>query len=316
MIWYESVPIKILWGTWCLCWWSASHSLKTLHDAIFQGSCWMERGNRRWWNWQGKCVGRRCLSHWDLWCSVCFHRSSQIQCTTQSSAYVTSLIVDFPSLILYIDKEASKAWIIKSAKKSPQRRALGCLQWKFMINDSVGINSDWVSRNDNVISNCISQFLNHADPSPQFLTLVQEFPQLQHCKCFNQSVELASFMDALLQVKAPNPRGKIWKTKYVWQKHLLPFCHEYHLGDPCLQIPFTCANKYFLACYAISLNKGYNSWLHHQIQHNHKLYHCQLPSLHQQGVTLALLFQGQIYVNHHPHLTISQINSTLAQHDQ
>ncbi len=44
--------------------------------------------------WRGKCVGRRCLSHCDPRWSVCFHCSSQIQCTTQSSAYVTSLIVD------------------------------------------------------------------------------------------------------------------------------------------------------------------------------------------------------------------------------
>ncbi len=37
--------------------------------------------------------------HSEILGSVCFRRSSQIQCTTQSSAYVTSLIVKFSKFI-------------------------------------------------------------------------------------------------------------------------------------------------------------------------------------------------------------------------
>ena len=113
----------------------------------------------------------------------------------------------YPTALFFTDNIASEAWIQKGAKKSHAGKALGILQCALMINNPVGINADRISTTDNVIADRISRFPNHADPSPHFIALSQDFPQLQQCRRFHPSAELVStILDALLLAKWPDPR--------------------------------------------------------------------------------------------------------------
>ncbi len=100
----------------------------------------------------------------------------------------------FPPILLFTDNMASEIWIIKGAKKSPPGKALGQLQCCLMINNPMGINTDWVSTTDNIIANCISRFSNHDNPFPHFLSLAQDFLLLQNCKHFHPNAELVSYI--------------------------------------------------------------------------------------------------------------------------
>ncbi len=113
----------------------------------------------------------------------------------------------YPIALFFTDNVASEARICKGAKWSPAGKALGTLQCARVINNPVGINAECMYTINNVITDCISQFLNHNNPLPHFLNLSQDFPQLQQCRRFHPSVELVSMiLDALLLAKSPDPR--------------------------------------------------------------------------------------------------------------
>ncbi len=60
---------------------------------------------------------------------------------------------------------------------------------------------------NNAVADCISQFPNHNNTLPHFLTLSQDFPQLQQCRCFHPSAKVVStILDELLLAKLPDLR--------------------------------------------------------------------------------------------------------------
>ncbi len=85
-----------------------------------------------------------------------------------------------------------------------------------MINNPVGINTDWASMTNNVIADHISQLPNHTNPLTPFLSLMQEFLQLQHYNCFLLSAELVSFiLNALVCAKLPDLRDSNWQKLHL-----------------------------------------------------------------------------------------------------
>ncbi len=92
----------------------------------------------------------------------------------------------YPTALFFTDNVASKAWIRKGAKQSLASKALGFLQCALMINNSVGINANCVSTNNNIIIDHISQFLNHKNPLHHFLNLSQDFCSYSNADCSTQ----------------------------------------------------------------------------------------------------------------------------------
>ena len=112
----------------------------------------------------------------------------------------------YPLLELWADNTAAESWILKASKVSLIGRALSRIQCALMINNPVGITSNYINTLDNVIADRISRILRESLIPFEFKKLSQEFPELQRCRRFQPSSELISLlMDALLTDKFSNP---------------------------------------------------------------------------------------------------------------
>ena len=105
-----------------------------------------------------------------------------------------------PIPLLYVDNATSETWLKKGSKISLIGRALGRIQAAFMINNPMGINANRVTTKDNKVADRISCIHIEAYLSTDMLPILQDFPSLCSCTCFQPSAELISLvLDTLLQ---------------------------------------------------------------------------------------------------------------------
>jgi hypothetical protein len=74
-----------------------------------------------------------------------------------------------------------------------------------LIDSPLGINSQWISTNDNKIADDISSLKKQSDtnsaPNFEYTTLKQTYPELNHCSFFQIQPELISKIWAIVMTK-------------------------------------------------------------------------------------------------------------------
>ncbi len=104
---------------------------------------------------------------------------------------MTTLATDdpYPVLLNVTNNASAVSWMTGACKKSKVGRLLACFFCLLMINLLLGINSKWISTDDNKIADdisCIKKESANEDSTPFFdySTLTQRYPELIHCSSF------------------------------------------------------------------------------------------------------------------------------------
>ena len=117
--------------------------------------------------------------------------------------------IPYPTCLIRADNKSAESWAIKGCKRSLTGRRLGRLQCALMINNPVGLDTDYINTKLNVIADRISRHKKETNILLGFDTLCQEFPQLKCCRRFHPSKDLISWVtDALLSEELANPLAK------------------------------------------------------------------------------------------------------------
>ncbi len=101
----------------------------------------------------------------------------------------------YPVLLNVTNNASALSWTTGACKKSKVGRMLAHFFCLLMINLLLGINSKWISTDDNKITDDISRIKKESanEDSPPFfdyLTLTQRYPMLIHCSSFMIQPEL------------------------------------------------------------------------------------------------------------------------------
>jgi hypothetical protein len=111
-------------------------------------------------------------------------------CATLHMVSTTSATDDpYPVLLNVTDNALALSWTTGACKKSKVGRMLACFFCLLMINLPLGINSKWISTDDNKIADAISRIKKESanEDSPPFFdysSLTQRYPELIHCSSF------------------------------------------------------------------------------------------------------------------------------------
>ena len=105
----------------------------------------------------------------------------------------------YPVLLNVTDNASALSWTAGAFKKSKVGRLLARFFCSLMINSPLGINSKWISTDDNKIADDISRIKRESatEDSPPFFdysTLTQMYPELIHCSSFMIQPELISLI--------------------------------------------------------------------------------------------------------------------------
>jgi hypothetical protein len=113
----------------------------------------------------------------------------------------TTSVTDDPYLVLLnvINNASAQSWTTGACKKSKVGRMLACFFCLLMINSPLGINSKWISTDENKIADdisCIKKESADEDSPPFFdyLTLTQRYLELIHCSSFTIQPKLISLI--------------------------------------------------------------------------------------------------------------------------
>ncbi len=103
----------------------------------------------------------------------------------------TTLVTNdlYPVLLNATDNASALSWTTGACKKSKVGHMLACFFCLLMINSPFGINSKWISTDNNKIADDISCIKKESadEDSPQFFdysTLTQRYTELIHCSFF------------------------------------------------------------------------------------------------------------------------------------
>ncbi len=105
----------------------------------------------------------------------------------------------YPVLLNVTDNASALCWTTGACKKSKVGRLLACFFCLLMINLPLGINSKWISTDENKIADdisCIKKESANEDSPPFFdySTLTQRYPGLIYCSSFTIQPELISLI--------------------------------------------------------------------------------------------------------------------------
>ena len=124
-----------------------------------------------------------------------------------------------PVLLNITDNSSALSWTLHTCKRSKVGRLLGRFFCSFLINSPLGINSQWISTDDNKIADDISrlkkQHSTDTNSAPRFdyTSLKQIYPELMHCSFFQIEPSLISMIwDIVLTENWPS-HDKIQRSK-------------------------------------------------------------------------------------------------------
>lgn len=117
-----------------------------------------------------------------------------------------------PVVLNITDNTSALSWTLHSCKKSMLGRKLARFFCGLLIGSHVGINSEWISTEENPIADAISRLKRESKNSSSthhatfdYSNLQQQFPQLKDCRFFRPSPELLSNLwEILLPEKFPS----------------------------------------------------------------------------------------------------------------
>ncbi len=99
-----------------------------------------------------------------------------------------------PVLLNVTDNASALSWTTGACRKSKIGRRLARFFCSLLIGSPLGINSKWISTNDNKIADDIPrikmQSVLDSHPSFDYSTLKQRYPELTHCRSFQIQPEL------------------------------------------------------------------------------------------------------------------------------
>ena len=78
-------------------------------------------------------------------------------------------------------------WAIKSATTNPAGRGLSRLLCALMLNNHLGLNTDFIPGRLNIVADRISRVKTISGCPPDFTFLSQEFTELNSCRRFHPS---------------------------------------------------------------------------------------------------------------------------------
>jgi hypothetical protein len=117
-------------------------------------------------------------------------------------------VTDDPYLVLLnvTDKASAQSWTTGVCKKSKVGRMLARFFCSLMINSPLGINSKWISTDENKVADDISCIKKESadEDSPPFFdywTLTQRYPELIHCSSFRIQPKLISLIWEIVLTK-------------------------------------------------------------------------------------------------------------------
>jgi len=124
----------------------------------------------------------------------------------------------YPVLLNVTDNASALSWTTGSCKKSKVGRLLARFFCSLMINSPLGINSKWISTDDNKIADDISRIKRESatEDSPPFFdysTLTQMYRELIHCSSFMIQPELISLIWEIVLTKRWPCHDKIRKLR-------------------------------------------------------------------------------------------------------
>jgi hypothetical protein len=112
----------------------------------------------------------------------------------------------YPVALCSGDNSVSESWSKKASKHSPIGRALGRLQCAIMLNNPVGLRTDHVSSEENVVADKISRIHKESDLPTEFPNIVKAHPALTGCRRFVPSSAVVSWVtEALLRQDCKDP---------------------------------------------------------------------------------------------------------------
>jgi hypothetical protein len=103
-----------------------------------------------------------------------------------------------PVLLNVTDNASALSWTTGACRRSMIGRRLARFFCSLLIGSPLGINSKWISTDDNKIADDISRMKNQtaldSHPSFDYSTLKQRYPELTHCRSFQMQPELISLI--------------------------------------------------------------------------------------------------------------------------
>jgi hypothetical protein len=131
-----------------------------------------------------------------------------------------------------------------------------------LINSPLGINLQWISTDDNKITNDMSCLKKHSDtnsaPNFDYTTLKQTYPELNHCSFFlsdSARAHLHNMDDSVDQEMAKSRGGPDVETEAAWQAHYIKWAEIIRIQDPCGYYP---GYQRIMAIYTKYVQKGVN----------------------------------------------------------
>jgi len=117
----------------------------------------------------------------------------------------------YPVLLNVTDNTAALNWTIHTCKSSMIGRLLARFFCSLLIGSRLGINSEWISTEDNEVADQISRLRKESKTNSShhfsfdYKTLQQKYSELKHCRSFLPAPELLSMIwDLVLLGKWPN----------------------------------------------------------------------------------------------------------------
>jgi hypothetical protein len=105
---------------------------------------------------------------------------------------------EYPFLQNWTDNKTAKAWLRKAATRTEKGKSLQRILCSIMINNPMGIKSEYIKGEQNVIADYISRIFSSQNNASSFDTLFHKFPQMKHWLRFHPSQELLSFLSSAL----------------------------------------------------------------------------------------------------------------------
>ena len=124
----------------------------------------------------------------------------------------------YPTLQNLVDNRSALQWSRRAARSSPHAQALGRVLSNLLITSPLALSSEFIAGEDNALADRISRSTNLTQHTPEFLSLLQEFPRLRSCQRFVPSPELLSALYSALSV-ASAPK----LTSQVPLGHITPY---------------------------------------------------------------------------------------------
>ncbi len=123
----------------------------------------------------------------------------------------------YPVLLNMTNNALALSWTTGACRKSRIGRLIARFFCSLMIGSPLGINSKWISTNNNKIADDIlrikKQSALDSPPSFDYSTLTQRYPELSHCCSFQIQPELISLIWEIVLTKKWPCHNKIRKLR-------------------------------------------------------------------------------------------------------